>query len=511
MTLADLLLRQAHCAPDRSAILSGTRPHATHAEWAARAAALARRFRQGGLRPGDRVALYMRNHPRYLEVLWGAWWAGLAVVPINARLHLAEAEWIVAHAQARWIFVTDDVAPQRIAGVEHQVDVGEAAANALFAPEHGPLSPPVEREPDDLAWLFYTSGTTGRPKGVMLTHRNLITMGLTLFRRRRSGRCRRCDRLRRADVARLRAVRDPAPMAGARHVVPLSGGCRSGRTVRARQRHRTAVDLCRADDRAPSRRACRRQRSVAGRFRGRLQDHRVRRRADVPGRHPARAAGDGAALRADLWPGRDADGRTALSRAVIADVAHPRHAQRLASVGVAQTPVRVRVVDEDGRQLPPDQVGEVVVRGDSVMAGYWRNDEATRRRLRDGWLWTGDVGSLDADGFLTLKDRSKDLVISGGSNIYPREVEEVLLELPGVAEAAVVGRAGCEMGRGGGRVRRCRPRRRRRPMLTLDAHCLQRIARFKRPRRYLFVDTLPKNNYGKVLKTALRAQLVDEA
>jgi long-chain acyl-CoA synthetase len=135
-----------------------------------------------------------------------------------------------------------------------------------------------------------------------------------------------------------------------------------------------------------------------------------------------------------------------LSRAQLADAAHPRYVQRMASVGVAQTPVQLRVTDAAGNDLPLGEVGEVVVKGDSVMAGYWRNPEATAAAVRDGWLFTGDVGCLDADGFLTLKDRSKDLIISGGSNIYPREVEEVLLTAPGVAEVAVVGMPDAEWG-----------------------------------------------------------------
>jgi long-chain acyl-CoA synthetase len=201
---------------------------------------------------------------------------------------------------------------------------------------------------------------------------------------------------------------------------------------------------------------------------------------------------------------------TALSRRHIADAAHPRRRERLGSVGVAQTPVQVRVADEQGRDRPAGEVGEVLVRGDTVMAGYWRNPEASAAALRDGWLWTGDVGALDADGFLTLKDRSKDLLISGGSNIYPREVEEVLLTAPGVAEVAVVGGPDPEWGeivvafvvaQPGARVAEA----------ALDAHCLDRIARFKRPKRYVFVDELPKNHYGKVLKTELRARLCSAA
>jgi long-chain acyl-CoA synthetase len=197
---------------------------------------------------------------------------------------------------------------------------------------------------------------------------------------------------------------------------------------------------------------------------------------------------------------------TALARHHLADAGHPRHAERLASVGVAQAPVLVRVASADGQPLPPGEVGEVLVQGDTVMAGYWRNPEATAAALRGGWLWTGDIGSLDADGFLTLLDRSKDLVISGGSNVYPREVEEVLLTAPGVAEVAVVGAPDAEWGEVLVAFVVARPG----AVLDaagLDAHCLDRIARFKRPRHYRFPGSLPKNHYGKVLKTALREQL----
>ena len=137
------------------------------------------------------------------------------------------------------------------------------------------------------------------------------------------------------------------------------------------------------------------------------------------------------------------------------------------------------------------------------MAGYWQQPEATAQTLRDGWLWTGDVGRLDDDGFLTLLDRSKDLVISGGNNIYPREVEECLLTHPAVAEASVIGRPDAEWGEAVVAYVVCAA-----PVdaAALDAHCLAHIARYKRPKDYRFVDALPKNDYGKVLKTALRAR-----
>jgi long-chain acyl-CoA synthetase len=197
---------------------------------------------------------------------------------------------------------------------------------------------------------------------------------------------------------------------------------------------------------------------------------------------------------------------TALSRAHLADRAHPRYESRIASVGVAQSAVEVRIADETGRTLPVGETGEVLVRGDTVMKGYWRDLQASAKAVRDGWLFTGDVGALDADGFLTLKDRSKDVIISGGSNIYPREVEEVLLHHAAVAEVSVVGRPHAEWGeevvafvvrQPGAAV----------DAAALDALCLANIARFKRPKDYYFVDSLPKNNYGKVLKTELRARL----
>jgi len=194
---------------------------------------------------------------------------------------------------------------------------------------------------------------------------------------------------------------------------------------------------------------------------------------------------------------------TALARRHLADRGHARHLERLASVGVAHSVVEVIVADADGRPLPVGESGEVLVRGDTVMQGYWRNPEATAATLRGGWLHTGDLGSLDADGFLTLKDRSKDVIISGGSNIYPREVEEVLLRHTAVAEVSVVGRPSTEWGEEVVAFIVCRPGASA-PREELDHLCLESIARFKRPKDYVFVAELPKNNYGKVLKIELR-------
>ena len=200
---------------------------------------------------------------------------------------------------------------------------------------------------------------------------------------------------------------------------------------------------------------------------------------------------------------------TALDKGAHADAAHPRHPERLASAGTAQLVVEVMVADA-GR---PAAAAGRARRGAGARrqrdARLLAEPEATAATLRGGWLHTGDIGSMDEDGFLTLRDRSKDLIISGGSNIYPREVEEVLLRHPAVAEASVVGRPDANWGETvvafvvAAPGTACDP-------AALDAHCLDHIARFKRPKDYRFVEALPKNNYGKVLKTALRELLAAE-
>ena len=194
---------------------------------------------------------------------------------------------------------------------------------------------------------------------------------------------------------------------------------------------------------------------------------------------------------------------TALPQRMHQEAIAQGHRDRLASCGVPRTGVLVTIVDAEDRELPPGEIGEVVTRSDCVMEGYWQNPAANAETLRGGWLHTGDLGSLDEHGFLTLRDRAKDMIISGGSNIYPREIEEILLRHPDLVEAAVVGRPHSEWGE---EVVAFVVRR---PDAAVDAAaldqlCLTQIARYKRPRDYRFVASLPKNNYGKVLKTELR-------
>lgn len=507
MNLAHLLLRSARTDGHRPAVYLGTELLYDYATLATRAATLARALvEQHRLQPGDRVGLFMSNHPSVLEIFFGCWWAGLAVVPINPKLHPREADYILAHSEAALAFTTDDIGPALAA-----LDAPTSAVRALLSVEQpayqallqgDALAAPAERRGDDLAWLFYTSGTTGRPKGVMITHRNLMTMTLCYFSD--------VDTVHPADAALYAAPMShgaglyslPHVLAGARHVVPASRGFDAAEVLTL-ARHFGQVSMF-----------------AAPTIVRRLVDEAVAQGVDgsglktiVYGGGPMYVEDIQRALRV-MGPrfvqiygqGESPMTITALSRAHITDRTHPQHLARLGSVGVAQSAVEVRVTDAQGHDLPCGDTGEVLVRGDTVMAGYWRDPAATASTLRDGWLYTGDMGSLDANGFLTLRDRSKDVIISGGSNIYPREVEEALLHHPGVAEVSVVGRPDPDWGEVVVAFVVAAPGATLEPLM-LDEVCREHIARFKRPKEYHLVDALPKNHYGKVLKTELRARL----
>ncbi|MBD9395299.1 AMP-binding protein [Acidovorax sp. ACV01] len=504
MNIAHLLRRSALLHAHQPAVLQGGDVLWSYRDLGARAAALAGYLRaQCGVAPGDRVAIYAANAPEYLEALHAIVWAGAVSVPVNYKLHAKELAYVLADSGARVVLASQVLAPAaREAGAMDAglLVFGSDAYRAAVA--HAPMEV-CDRAPEDVASLFYTSGTTGRPKGVMQTHRNLLAMTACYFTD--------VD-----DVLPGDAMVYAAPMShgaglynyaqvlrGGRHVVPMSGGFEPAELVQLAASVGQLTLFA-----APT-------------MVHRLVEHVQATSADVTG-FKTIVYGGGPMYADDLRNAMAVMGNdrfvqiygqgespmtiTALSRANLADTAHPRWADRMASVGVAQSLVEVRVVDAQGQSVPTGETGEVLVRGDTVMPGYWNNPAATAQTLRNGWLYTGDTGSLDTDGFLTLKDRSKDVIISGGSNIYPREVEEVLLLHPQVHEVAVVGLRDAEWGEvviaflvaGGG------------PPIAdtvLDALCLEHIARFKRPKVYRWVEALPKNSYGKVLKTELREWL----
>jgi long-chain acyl-CoA synthetase len=506
MNVAEWLVRTARLAPARPALLRGVDLVADYAGFAAHAARLATALNaQYRLAPGDRVALFMANRVEYLELLYGAWLAGACVVPINYRLHPKEAAWIVENSGARIIF-TDEKGKGDIGSALTGVDVTEVISvdSPVFSSmrQSDPIASPIPRASDDLAWLFYTSGTTGKPKGVMISHGNLHAMTFSYFVD--------VDEVHAGDAALYAAPLSHGAglynfmhvLRGARHVVPESHGFEPAEILQLAgalkdiSMFAAPTMIRRLLDRA------KKENSAGAGLRtivyggGPMYLADIVEAVDVMGPRFVQIYGQGESPMTI----------TALPRATVADRSHPRWRERLGSVGVAQSCVEVRIADAAGNTLPPDEPGEILVRGTPVMQGYWRNPDATAATIRDGWLWTGDIGSLDPDGYLTLRDRSKDVIISGGSNIYPREVEEPLLLHPDVSEVSVVGRPSVEWGEEV--VAFVVPRQGAK--LTppeLDRHCLAHVARFKRPKDYYFVAELPKNNYGKVLKTELRTLL----
>jgi len=506
MNLSYTLQRVAQYQPSRPAITEegATLTYAAFEDQVARIAGALRT--RHGLRHGDRIGIWMENGLAYLPLMFGAWRARLAVVPINAKLHAKELQWILDNAQAKLCFVAPD----------QEAKLAELPAGATLPPiiavgsrDHAALlaGEPIHTAPVDIedeAWLFYTSGTTGRPKGAMLTHRNLMF----------------CAHAYHADIDHI-DHRDTcfhaAPLshgsgcwalafvAKGGHNVIIPGSFEPERILKALPHHTNVAMFA-----APT-------------MVTRLVTHPLAGSADT--RNLRTISYGGAPMYvADLKRAMAVFGQkfyqlfgqgespmtiSGLPKWMHAESEHPRYDERLGSTGIARTGCAIKVVDEAGRELPRGEVGEILTRSDCVMKSYWANPEANAKALRDGWLWTGDLGTMDAEGCLTIKDRSKDMIISGGSNVYPREIEEVLLTHPAVLETAVVSRPHADWGE---EVIAYVVQRSDATLEAgdLDRLCLDNIARYKRPRGYRFVEALPKNNYGKILKTELRERLAAE-
>ena len=500
MNIAKPFLARALSHPDLKAITHAGRT-LCFGELAQRVLGLAGALKTNTrLTPGARVVICMENRREFIEVLFATWAAGLCAVPVNAKLHPKEVKPIVIDSGASLIFTSQSLLSGLTEALSNESKTCEILCVDHNAYENSVASAPircVDKQPDDLAWIFYTSGTTGTPKGAMLSHRNLMSMALQYC----------------ADIDQV------LPGQTMLHVAPLSHGSGlyalphlfgGGHQVietafsteivfESLQRHPDVSMFA-----APTM-LSRLIRSASG-------------IARPAGNLLTAYYGGGPMYVSDLIQTLDLFGPklfqvygqgespmtiTGLSKRDHEGPRDARHLARLASCGTARTGVELRVVDELGHDVPTGELGEVITRSDARMLGYWNNDKATQSTIREGWLWTGDIGTLDEMGYLTIRDRSKDMIIRGGSNIYPREIEEVLLRHPAIIEVSVIGREHADLGEEPIAFVVLQPGM----QVTseeMDALCLDNMARFKRPRQYIFSDGLPKNNYGKILKTELR-------
>ena len=487
MNLFSLLDQAAARFGDRGAVYRGEDQLHTWAGLRDRALRLAGSLR--GVGPGARVAVASENCPEIIELMFGVWAAECVYLPINYKLHPREMQQILDDAAAAVVFASPKIAAELAPVTSVPVEViDDGGYDARFGAE--PVPTPCT-DPAELAWLFYTSGTTGRSKGAMLSHRNLMAMTVSHLADFDSPD-EDCGLIHGAPMSHGSGLYiPPYVLRGARQVIPASGAFEPDEFLDLCEYHPGCSAFL-----APTMvaRLVQTGRSRPGNLRtvvyggGPMYVDSLKKAMTAFGPIFTQLYGQGEAPMTI----------TGLRRAdhVDADDAV------LGSVGYARSGVEVAVQRDDGSHAEIGEIGEIVCRGDVVMSGYWRNPAATAATLQNGWLHTGDMGSFDERGYLTLRDRSKDVVISGGSNIYPREVEEAILEHPAVVEAGVVGAKDEEWGEVVvafvvGEV----------DPAELDAHLLDRIARFKRPKRYEFIDELPKNSYGKVLKRELRERL----
>jgi long-chain acyl-CoA synthetase len=509
------LTRTARQYPDSIATVHGSdvRSYAILNE---RVGRLASSLRMLGVAPGDTVGVVTEPEPRALEALFGPLRAGAVLVPMSTKLHGSEylhmadrvgmKVLICGHAHIDRIvpFLGQAREPVTILGFDC---AGSGAMNledyetALAAA--GPDLPDAAVGDDAPAWIFFTSGTTGRPKGAVLTHRNLHAMV----------------------TGQLVSICPVAPGDRVAYLTPMAhaAGLLSFQHIARGATHVFPVA----------------NRFSASAFYALVQDHRVNRVFMAPTMIQ---------MMLDDMPGEDVDlssltmilyggapmyidrlkeavqrfgrifvqayalGEAPMSMTCLSaaehDMSSEASSRRMESAGKECHLVEIRVVDAKGEAAPTGEQGEVVVRGDVVMQGYWKDPEATASAIRDGWLHTGDVGYLDDRGYLFLTDRIKDMIISGGANIYPREVEEVLHSHPDIHEASVFGVPDPKWGE---RVVAAVVRREG-AELSADSvveWCRAHLASYKKPSEIHFSDELPKSDTGKILKREVRSRFLD--
>lgn len=482
--------------PGNLAIRFGSRD-LTYAGFDAATRAFAARLKEEGCRPGDRVVIFLRNSFAYPVFLLGAMRAGFVAVPVNAKLHPAEVAYICTDCEPAVVIAE----AKAVEAIKAALPEGSRSpcfldADAFDFAAAGPAAQPAasvtaECAPDDPAWIFYTSGTTGRPKGATLTHRNLIAAAVNCL----------ADIHSFAEGERVLHVAPLSHGSGLYLIASLARGTLNIISDRPGFHPEQALDIV-------AREKVETIAFVAPTMIVRLLEAQPREdigslKCIIYGGAPIHLEHLKAAVKrfGPIFVQLYGQGEAPMTISYLPAKDHlSDDDELLVSAGYVRAGVEVAILDEAGNRT--DGEGEIAVRGDVVMKGYWRNEKATLAALQDGWLRTGDVGRFDSKGRLHVLDRRHDMIISGGTNIYPKEIEDVLAAHPAVAEVIVFGLPDREWGESVAAA--VVAKQDDLSAEELIAHCRQRLASFKKPRRVFFVDELPKSAYGKVLRRELR-------
>lgn len=508
MYLTQGLHRALQQSPNAIVTVSGGRSR-TCAELGDRVARLAGGLKALGVAPGDRVACLGCNSDRFHEYYLGAFWADLVVNPVNTRWSAAEIVYSLADSGSRILFADETILPRLdqiradYPALSHLIWTGDGdgppgalSYEALIA-DSEPV-PDARRGGDALAGLFYTGGTTGFPKGVMLTHANLVTcaLGSVALRFVHPGAVflHAAPMFHLADLAAWTAI----TLTGGTHVtVPAFAPVA---VLEAIQKHRVTDTVL-----VPAMLQLLVDAPEFGSF-----DLSSLRHVGYGGSPISEALLQRAQAALPGVTFCQAYGQTELSpiTTLLLPEEHQAGSPRLRSAGRAVPHAEIAIVREDGSRAEIGEVGEVVSRGGHVMAGYWNKPEETAAALRDGWMHTGDAGRLDEDGYLYVVDRVKDMIISGGENVYSAEVENALARHPAVATCAVIGLPDEKWGERVHAVVVLKPGASA-DSDQLREHAKTLIAGYKCPRSVDFAAALPISSTGKVLKRELRAQYAE--
>ncbi len=508
MNVGTFFTKSARTFPERLAIAYGDY-ELTYQQANERINKLANLFRSLGVNKGDNVAILLHNCPEFLETLYACFKAGIGTVPINFRLHPKEASYIIDNSEAVAVVLGDDFRDSLYAlkdempRVRHYLCITDPLEGMLhYEPSLKGQSSTwvdVDVDRDDLAWLFYTSGTTGQPKGAMLTHHVLTTMTMNFF----------------ADMTPLGpedAILHAAPLSHGSGIYSIPNVAKGAANVILKSK---SFELKLVFETLQKRRVT--NMFMAPAMIKRLVIYPEIDRYDLRtlkcihyGGAPIYTEDLKAAVRkmGQIFVQLFGQAESPMTITYLRKEEHllegtDEQMKRLTSAGIPRTDVEVKIFDENDHELPPGQMGEIVVRGEVVMKGYWRNPKATAETLRKGWLHTGDLGIMDDRGYIYILDREKDMIISGGENIYSREIEDTILRHPAVLEVAVIGVPDQTWGEAVKAIVALKQGQEATEEEIIN-FCKESLASYKKPKSVEFIDAIPKNAYGKFLKRELR-------